>query len=62
MSNELMAMLGLQIVGAVALVTTIKADLRWIKRMLVDHETRLRKLEQGRRGAVEYQDMTELGV
>lgn len=34
-----------QIFGAVILVAVLKADSRWIKRMVEDHETRLRRIE-----------------
>jgi hypothetical protein len=48
-----------QIFGAVILVAVLKADSRWIKRMLQDHETRLRRIElrQPRLPATEFDSL-----
>lgn len=40
LSSELIALAALQILSAVAIVATLKADIRWIKKWTRDHEQR----------------------
>jgi len=62
MSNEFYILMFTQLFFAVATIATLKSDNKWIKRTLTDHENRIRKGEQGKRGAVEMSELSEFGV